>query len=98
MFAGHHLVFVMQIKPPKAIQPDIIKRLNDKTCICGCGQKIYRNGLSRACHYATEKKANSLPPADRPGFFNGRIRRGLYLTAELVRLFKSKAANKSVCS
>lgn len=91
MFVGHHLVFVMEVKPKTALHPQIAKRLDSKVCICGCGDKIYRNGLSRACHYALEKDANRLAPEDRPSFINKRIRRGLFLTAELVRFFKSNA-------
>lgn len=96
MFAGHHLVFVMEVKPKTSLHPVIAKRLDDQKCICGCGDKIYRNGLSRACHYAMEKDANRLAPDERPSFVNKRIRRGLFLTAELVRFFKSKAV-KAAC-
>lgn len=95
MFVAHHLVFVMQVKPRKALIPQIVRRLSVKTCICGCGKPEYRNGLSRKCHYAHEKDMYALAPDDRAAFVSKRIRRGLWLTAALRRLLKTEAAKAS---
>lgn len=97
MFAGqhgHHLVFVMEVKPKSTLIPLIIERLKVRKCICGCGEPQFRNGLSRKCHYAHEKDMYALAPEQRPEFVCKRIRKGLWLTAELGRVLRSQCQRR----
>ncbi len=95
MFVGHHLVFVMEVKPKPQLIPHIVKCLENRTCISGDGNKHYRNGLCRKCHYKHEQTLNALPPVDRPKAVNKRIRNGRWLTATLGRLLRTQAASRA---
>lgn len=95
MFIGHHLVFVMEVKPKSELVPLIVERLGNRKCIKGDGRQHYRNGLCRKCHYKHEQTLNNLPPADRPKAVNRRIRAGEWLTATLGRLLRTEAAEKA---
>lgn len=83
-------IFVVDTKPTPRAKKHVDECVDKGVCLCGCGRKATRRGLSDRCYYAFMREIGSMNAKDAAKYEATLIRRGLVLARGMCRLIKRR--------
>jgi hypothetical protein len=85
-----HEIFVVDSKPTEKAKKHIDECVSQGVCLCGCGRKATRRGLSDRCYYAFMREFSRMDEKSAKRYEGALIRKGLVLAQGMCRRIKRR--------